>query len=355
MSLESSPSSPHRRLALGTFAAALAFGCWPRAARAQGTPVRFQLDSRLDGPAACFVLPAAKGYFRQEGLDVTLDAGIGAASTIGRVAAGQHDRGCADLAALMEIHANHPGGPGKPVAVMIVHSNTAAAVLALKRSGIRAPADLGGKRLGGAAADPGHRAWPLFARANAIDPVAWSPLEAAQSEALLLRGELDAITGTAYSALPGLEARGARAEDVVLLPYAQYGVKLYGQAIIASDEFVRRKPEAVRALLRAFARGMRDVVADPRAAVALVQARDPSLDAERELRRLRLALDLSMLTADARTEGFGAVTGPRLALMASPVSDAFGTRERVNANAVWNGSFLPGVAERNLFAVARHA
>ena len=40
--------------------------------------------------------------------------------------------------------------------------------------------------------------------------------------------------------------------------------------------------------------------------------------------------------------------------MASQVSDAFGTRERVNPNAVWNGSFLPGVAERNLFAVSRH-
>ncbi|HSN31050.1 MAG TPA: ABC transporter substrate-binding protein, partial [Ideonella sp.] len=158
----------------------------------------------------------------------------------------------------------------------------------------------------------------------------------------------------AYAALPDLEARGVRPDQLVLLPYAHYGVKLYGSAILASEEFVRRNPDGVRAALRAFMRGTREVVADPRAAITLMKARDPTLATERELRRLQLALDLAMLTDDARAEGFGAVTGPRLALMASQVSDAYGTRERVNANAVWNGSFLPVVAERNVFTVARH-
>ena len=39
--------------------------------------------------------------------------------------------------------------------------------------------------------------------------------------------------------------------------------------------------------------------------------------------------------------------------MASQVSDAFGTKERVNPNAVWNGSLLPGASERNIFATRR--
>ena len=60
-----------------------------------------------------------------------------------------------------------------------------------------------------------------------------------------------------------------------------------------------------------------------------------------------------MLTADARSEGFGEVKGPRLSLMASQVSDAFGTKERVKPEAVWNGAYLPTAAERNIFAVAR--
>jgi NitT/TauT family transport system substrate-binding protein len=59
-----------------------------------------------------------------------------------------------------------------------------------------------------------------------------------------------------------------------------------------------------------------------------------------------------VLTADAKAEGFGNVTGPRLSLMASQVSDAFATKERVNPAAVWNGSLLPSAAERDIFAAA---
>ena len=348
------PSLPRasRRLALRLAAAAAA--AWLPRAGAQGRTLRFALDGRLDGPAAVFALPALKGYFRQEGLDVVLEPGHGAMGVISRLVAGSHEMGCTDLAALMEYLANNPGGANRPVAVMIVHSNTPASVLALARSGIRTPADLAGRRLGASPADTGRRAWPIFARVNAIGGVAWAAGEVAQVEAMLVRGEIDALAGPAYGVLPDLEARGTRPDQLVLLPYAHYGVKLYGAAILAGEDFVKRNPEAVRAALRAFMRGTREVVADPRAAIALMKARDPSLDAARELRRLQLALDLAMLTDDARTEGFGAVTGPRLALMASQVSDAYGTRERVNANAVWNGSFLPVVAERNVFTVARH-
>jgi len=56
---------------------------------------------------------------------------------------------------------------------------------------------------------------------------------------------------------------------------------------------------------------------------------------------LKLAIDTVINSADARTEGFGKVNDSRLSLMASQVSDAFGTKTRVDRNAVWNGSFLP--------------
>jgi NitT/TauT family transport system substrate-binding protein len=39
--------------------------------------------------------------------------------------------------------------------------------------------------------------------------------------------------------------------------------------------------------------------------------------------------------------------------MASQVSDAFGTKERVNAAAVWNGGYLPSAAERDIFKVVK--
>jgi NitT/TauT family transport system substrate-binding protein len=57
-------------------------------------------------------------------------------------------------------------------------------------------------------------------------------------------------------------------------------------------------------------------------------------------------------TADARLEGFGDISRPRLALMASQVADAFSTKGRVDPEAVWNGSFLPSAQERNILPAA---
>jgi NitT/TauT family transport system substrate-binding protein len=172
-------------------------------------------------------------------------------------------------------------------------------------------------------------------------------------ETMLVRGDIDAITGFSFTSLLNLEARGVKAEDVVVLPYPQHGVKLYGNAIIVSENFLKSNPEAVRAFLRAFTKGVKDVIADPKAAIAYVKQRDGIINEELELRRLKLALDATVLTPDAKAEGFGAVMGPRLALMASQVADAFATKERINPDAVWNGSFLPAAAERNIFATAR--
>jgi NitT/TauT family transport system substrate-binding protein len=164
---------------------------------------------------------------------------------------------------------------------------------------------------------------------------------------------VDAITGFSFTSLLNIEARGVKAEDVVVLPYPSFGVKLYGNAIITSEDFLKKNPEAVKAFLRAFTKGMRDVIADPKGSIATVKARDGIIDVALEERRLKLALDATVLTPDARAEGFGEVLGPRLSLMASQVSDAFATKERVKPEAVWNGNFLPSAAERNIFAAAK--
>src|SRR6185369_1296068 len=118
------------------------------AAASAQTPIKFQLDWRYEGPAALFLVPLAKDYFKAEKLDVTVDAGNGSGGTVTRVASGAYDMGFADLAALMEFHANNPDAANKPVAVMMVYNNTPAAVLTLKKTAIKSPADLNGKKLG---------------------------------------------------------------------------------------------------------------------------------------------------------------------------------------------------------------
>jgi NitT/TauT family transport system substrate-binding protein len=333
-------------------ATTLAAGIAPAFAQAL-TPIKFQLDWRFEGPAALFLTPAAKGYFKDAKLDVTIDAGNGSGGTVTRVASGTYDIGFADLAALMEFHANNPDAPNKPVAVMMVYNNTPASVMALKKSGIKTPADLNGKKMGAPVFDAGRRAFPIFAKANNIGNVNWTAMDPPLRETMLARGDIDAITGFTFTSLLNLEARGVKAEDVVVLQYPDYGVKLYGNVIIVSPKLLRENPQAVKAFLTAFTKGVKDVIANPAAAIADVKARDGIINTELETRRLKLCMDTVVNSADARAEGFGQVNPGRLSLMASQVSDAFNTKTRVNPDAIWNASFLPSRAELNVLAAPK--
>jgi NitT/TauT family transport system substrate-binding protein len=317
-------------------------------AQAQNTPIKFQLDWRFEGPAALFLTPAARGYFKDAKLDVSIDAGNGSGGAVTRVASGTYDMGFADLAAVMEFHANNPDAPNKPVAVMMVYNNTPASVMALKKSGIKTPSDLNGKKLGAPVFDAGRRAFPIFAKANKVTGVQWTAMDPPLRETMLARGDVDAITGFTFTSLLNLEARGVKAEDVVVLPYADYGVKLYGNVVIASPKLIKENPAAIKAFLLAFTKGAKDVIAKPAAAIEDVKARDGIINVALETRRLQLAVDTVINSPDARSEGFGQVKRPRLVLMASQVSDAFNTKTRVDADAVWNGSFLPTAAELNI-------
>ena len=168
-------------------------------------------------------------------------------------------------------------------------------------------------------------------------------------ETMLVRGDIDAITGFTFTSLLNLEARGVKAADVTVMPFADNGVKLYGNAIIASAKLVRENPEAVRAFLKAFSKGAKEVMANPGSAIAYVKERDGIVNSALETRRLQLAIDTVINTADARGEGFGQVSPTRMALMASQISDVYATKTRVNPETLWSGRFLPPVADLDVF------
>ncbi len=220
--------------------------------------------------------------------------------------------------------------------------------MALKKSGIKTPGDLNGKKMGAPVFDAGRRAFPIFAKANGIGNVSWTAMDPPLRETMLVRGDIDAITGFTFTSLLNIEARGVKAEDVVVLQYPDFGVKLYGNAIIASPKILKENPAAVKAFLQAFTKGVKEVIAKPAESIESVKARDGIINTALETRRLKLAIDTVINSADARAEGFGQVKGPRLALMASQVSDAFNTKSRVNPDAVWNGSFLPSAKELDI-------
>ena len=144
-----------------------------------------------------------------------------------------------------------------------------------------------------------------------------------------------------------------KTDEIVVMPYAQHGVKLYGNVIIASPKLMKDNPQAVKGFLTAFLKGAKEVMANPDASIDYVKARDGIINVDLEKRRLRMAIDSVVASPDARSEGFGVVVPGRLSLMASQVSDAFATKTRVDAAAVWTDAYLPAKAELNILPAAR--
>src|SRR5260370_33312324 len=64
------------------------FGCGlTSGAQAQLTPIKFRLDWVWQAPQSIWTLAHERGYFRDEGLEVTIDRGYGGSHTVGSVAA----------------------------------------------------------------------------------------------------------------------------------------------------------------------------------------------------------------------------------------------------------------------------
>ena len=316
---------------------------------AQETKIKFTLDWRFEGPSALFLAAQSKGYFKQEKLDVTIDAGAGSGAAVTRVVTGAYDMGFADISALIEFIGNNPGAVTKPQAIYMVYESTPSAVVALKKSGIKSPADLAGKTLGAPVFDAGRKAFPIFARANNLDlaKVQWKTMDPPLRETMLHRGDVDAITGFTFTSYLGLVARGVKEEDIVMFKYNDYGAELYGSAVIATPRFLAENPAAARGFLRAITRAIKDVIANPDASIAFVKQRDPLIAEAIELKRLKMAIEF-VDTPVVRRDGLGGINKVRFDNTIDRVVGAFGIKNQVSPDGIFNSSFLPSSSERRL-------
>jgi NitT/TauT family transport system substrate-binding protein len=319
---------------------------WASAASAQTpTKIRFSLDWIVQGQHAPFLLAQQKGYFKDEGLDVTIDVGNGSAGTITRVASGAYDMGFADLSSMIEYLGNNPGTP-RLQAVYMIHEKNPNALFALKKSGIAKPDDLKGKKISGPVFSSTRKTWPLFARANGlkVEDVQWQNVAPDMVEQVVVRGDVDA--GSGFPTQIQIYRRlGVPAGDVVTLKYADYGVDLYGNAVFANSRLVAENPKAIEAFLRAVNRAMKDTIADPEAAVKAVMQRNPLLNEADELEKLKLIMEF-MDTPNTRADGLGSIRKIKLDNQVDDIVVAFALKTRVSPDGIFNSSFLPSKGER---------
>jgi NitT/TauT family transport system substrate-binding protein len=309
-------------------------------------PVRFALDWRFEGPAAPYTVAIDKGYYKAEGLNVSIDPGSGSVEGINRVASGAYEMGFADINSLIKYRDNPRNLPVK--AVMMVYDTPAFSIVSLKKNGIAKPKDLEGKVLGAPAADGAYAQWPIFVRANKIDAskVKIENIGFPVREPMLAQGKVDAIAGFWFSSYMNLKANGVKGEDIVVLLMRDHGVDLYGNVIIANPDFMRFQPKAVAGFVRATIRGIQETIRDPEAAIDTLMKRNPIAKRDVELERLKLALERNFVTPDVKKNGLGAVDMKRLESSIDQIGLTFQYTNKPKAGDVFTAQFLPAKEQR---------
>ena len=310
------------------------------------TPIKFSLDFRFEGPSAPFLMGIDKGYYQAEGLDVTIDTAAGSIEPIMRVASGAYDMGFGDINTLIKFRDQNPNMPIK--AVFMVYSRAPFSIVARKSRGVTIPKDLEGKKLGAPAADGAFAQWKIFTQANGIDAskVAVENMGFPIREPMLAAGQVDAIAGFSFSSYINLKDRGVPLDDIVVLLMADYGVDLYGNAIIVNPKFATEHPDAVKGFLRAFLKALKSTVKDPSAAVESVIKRNDAAKKDVELERLNMALHDNILTPEAMADGLGGVDAARLDKAIDQIALTYEFKAKPKGTDIFDSSSLPPAADR---------
>lgn len=316
---------------------------------AQTTDIKFTLDWRFEGPAAGFLLAQDKGYFADEGLNVTIDTGNGSVEAIPRVATGAYQMGFGDINSLIKFLDEDPSQPVE--AVMMIYDKPVFSVIGRKSQGITDdPKSLEGKKLGAPPPDGAFAQWAAFKEVAGIDDsaITLESIGFPVREPMLASGDVDGVFGFAFSVILNLKANGVPDEDISTILFADHGLNLYGNAILANETFAEENPEAVQGFLRALAKGFADAVADPAAGAAAVLARNETLNIDTETERLTMANEMNIKTPYVVENGFGGIDAARLDASIETLKVSMGLKGNVTGADVFDSQYLPPAEERML-------
>ncbi|MCU0854074.1 MAG: ABC transporter substrate-binding protein [Rhodobacteraceae bacterium] len=310
------------------------------AATAQ-TPLPFALDWKFEGPAAPYFVAIDKGYFAEAGLDVTIEAGDGSVNTIPKIATGAFPIGFGDFNTVVRFLDQNPGAP--VTAVMMIYDKPAFAIVGRKSLGVNEPKDLEGKVLGAPPPDGAWAQFPIFAAANGLDvsKITIEPVGFPTREPMLAEGNVAAVTGFSFSSVIGTKRLGVPAEDISNILMADYGVDLYGNAILVNTDWAEANADTLKAFLAAVAKGWVDAAADPDGAIESLAERNPAIDKELEKERLMMAMDQNVMTEWVKANGMGGIDPARMDSALAQIGTVYTFQTPPDASVLFTNAYLP--------------
>lgn len=241
--------------------------------------VRYNMGWLPQGSQAGVFVALQRGLYAKAGLDVIVARGYGGLRTVNEVDQGMFDIGYADPLAVL-LNRSH-GGRVRFVGVLN-QVYPAGLCFISERHRIKDPRGLVGLTVAGGVSSPVQVMLPAWLTLNGVSPSAVRivQMDPTVVDAALLGGKVDAVECWRGSN-KALLAEQSRRAGLTLgwLEYRQFGINFYGNGFVASEDFIRSRSATINAFLAATALGYQIAKQDPRAAVSVMRARFPEVDA----------------------------------------------------------------------------
>lgn len=328
-----------RRTFLGQAMGASLAVAAPRVGRAWAADEKivFRLDWIPFGRHAPYYVAVAKGYYGSAGLDVTVEQGTGTLQGFRAVAAGQAQFNFGDIGSMIVVR----GKEGLPLkAVACIYQKPPHTIFFIKGKGISKPKDLERKKIAYSPGDAVKAVFPAFVKANGIDEskVGWLSVDPNSKNSALLNYTADAMM-TFNLTLPVLQKAARPGDEIGTFVYGDWGVDFYANGLLAMEDYIAKKPDAVRRFVQATLKGVEYTLANPQDAVAIMKKTHPQLNEELALREIPILKDL-IVTGFTRDKGIGRMTREKMQQTRDLVMQYMNLKTAVPVDSLFTNEFL---------------
>ena len=302
--------------------------------------VTFSLDFIVLGRHAPWYVALAKGYYKQEGLNVKIIPGRGSAQVIQAVQSGLAHIGFVDVPGVAFARAS--GSTIKLVAVN--YQKAPYAIFSLSPgAAVTSAKQLEGLTLGSGAGSFTPKVIRGFMAQNGLDPKKLKIANVAPPAraSMLLSRKVPAIEFFVM-AQPGLEG-GAKRGGAKLNTYllGDHGLSLYSNGIGATEGYIKKNPDVVKAFVRASLRGWRDALSNPAEAADLQRRYKAALKREIIIAELAVLKNLAV-TPDTSKNGLGWFSHEKMKASLDFVKKHVGIKGKApNAGDLYLSGYLP--------------
>lgn len=225
------------------------------------------------------------GYYKDAGLDMTLNAGGLDFPAIQMVAGGSDDFGVAGADQILL--AREKGVP--VVALAIIYQQTPLVLFSLKETNITKPSDLIGKKVGIKYGQDEELIYRATLNAASVDQKRVNEVPIKYDLSLLLNKNVDAMLGYSINEPFAIQEKG---KETNLIYPADYGVHFYSDTLFTSERMIREKPDVVRRVVEATVRGWEQAVRNPEQAVTYTLQYSDKLTREHETKMMNASIPL---------------------------------------------------------------